>query len=426
MIAYHLHNVTAEGLVSSKLARILTDAGMAVTAVTSDRNWLEGEVVQPAEGPLAGITIHRVAPQVERLPRWWRRLAAGAGRGLLRDKLAAVPALVYGCSPEERAWVTPAVERTVELWETGGFDLLHSRLNPPAGHLAALAACRRLGDVPWCAYFSDPWPPHRYPPPYRSTIGPLQRRRLDALLDRILARADALIFPAAALRDHLLAGRRRRWRAKTTVAPHLRNVWQEPRPLPGGDRLNLRHAGFLMKERRLEPLFDAIRRLRRQRPELAAALRLELAGRYPGSARPAPPADLETCVAFHPFRRLEETWEWLMGAHVLLLVEADMERGIFFPSKLAEYLGAARPILALSPARGVAAELLAGGGGLVAPPADAAAIAAALERLLEAWRKGRLDAFLPTAEQVRAVSPAPVAARYRAAFAAAVAGRRGD
>ncbi|MFL6195284.1 MAG: hypothetical protein ACJ75H_14000, partial [Thermoanaerobaculia bacterium] len=288
-------------------------------------------------------------------------------------------------------------------------------------HLAALAVLegRDALDLPWCAYFSDPWPHHLYPEPYRFNVGPLSRRRQERSLDAMLRRAGSLVFPSARLRDWLLVGRREVHLSKSHVAPHLAGREGAPSPAKqgrdgeGSSLLRIRHAGFLMKERRVEPLFAGLDRFLSKHP--GAPIRVELAGRYAGAV-PAVPPSLSGVVSFEPSMPPEAVRDWMAAADVALLVEANLEEGIFFPSKLSDYLTGGRPILALSPGRGVAADFLADGGGVLAGPEDVAGIAAALERLYGLWRAGRLAELAPRPEQAAAVSAAAVVPVYERAF----------
>lgn len=367
-ISWHCLDGTAEGLVSARLARALERRGHDVTLLT--RKLLEPEPFNRFD-----------------LDRWGR--------------LGALPYLLRGCTAEEKGWARAVARKAAEL---GPFDVLHSRLNPAASHLAALEVLKKV-ELPWCAYFSDPWPHHLYPEPYRFTVGPLSRRRLELSLDAMLRRADSLVFPSDRLRDWMLSGRRERHRSKAFVAPHL---GEEGAPSPTSNgHLHIRHAGFLMKERRIEPLLAALERLR---PEVRNDLRVEFAGRY------AVQPKVSEIVSFEPSMPPDAVRAWMAGADVALLVEAALAEGIFFPSKLSDYLAGGRPILALSPRRGVTADLLASGGGLLVEPEDEAGIAAALERLHGLWREGRLAELAPRPEQAAAVSEAAVVPVYEQAF----------
>lgn len=379
-VSWHCLDGTAEGLASARLAGALARRGHEVTLLTR----------RQSRAP-EGVESHLLEPEPFKpfnLDRWGR--------------LGALPHLLRGCSLEEKGWARAVSRKAVEL---GPFDVLHSRLNPAASHLAALEVLKRI-ELPWCAYFSDPWPHHLYPEPYRFSVGPLFRRRLELSLDAMLRRADSLVFPCGRLRDWLLSGRRERHRGKAFVAPHL---GKEGAPSPGSNgHLQIRHAGFLMKERRIEPLLAALERLR---PEVREDLRIEFAGRY--AEAPAAPAGI---VSFEPVMPPDAVQAWMAGADVALLVEAALAEGIFFPSKLSDYLAGGRPILALSPRRGVAADLLEVGGGVLVEPEDEPGIAAALERLHALWREGRLGELAPRREQAAAVSEDAVLPIYERAF----------
>jgi glycosyltransferase involved in cell wall biosynthesis len=399
-VSWHCRNGTAEGLASARLAEALVRGGHAVTLLTTTLP------------PLAGVAVHQVDPDP---PGALDRLGAKLDRW---GRIGAMPHLLRGCTVEEAGWVK-AVARWAE--ELGPFDVLHSRLNPATSHLAAQAVVERIPDLPWCAYFSDPWPHHLYPEPYRFTVGPFSRRRQERALDAILRRADSLVFPAERLRNWLLSGRRERFRAKAFVAPHLGQPGEEAPERNG--ILRLRHAGFLMNERRVEPLFAALERFLANHPKARGEVRVEFAGRFAGKGLPEVPSSLAGVVSFEPAMPPEDTHRWMSGADVALLVEAALEEGIFFPSKLSDYLAGGRPILALSPRRGVAADLLALGGGVLVQPEDEVGIAAALERLHDLWRLGRLAELAPRPEQAESVSESAVMPLYEQAFRRA--GERG-
>lgn len=382
-VSWHCLDGTAEGLASARLASALARHGHEVILLTRAQS-------RAPEGAQAHLLEPEAFHNID-LDRWGR--------------LAALPHLLRGCTVEHKGWARAVARKAAEL---GPFDVLHSRLNPAASHLAALAVLKKI-DLPWCAYFSDPWPHHLYPEPYRFTVGPLSRRRLELSLDAMLRRADSLVFPSARLRDWVLRGRRARFRPKSFVAPHL-GTEGAPAAAANG-HLHIRHAGFLMKERRIEPLLAALARLR---PEVREEIRIELAGHC--AVRPEVPASLSGTVSFEPAMPPDAVRSWMAGADVSLLVEAALAEGIFFPSKLSDYLAGGRPILALSPRRGVAADLLAGGGGVLVEPEDEAGIAAALERLHGLWREGRLAELAPRPEQAAAVSEETVVPIYERAF----------
>ena len=421
ILSYHFYNSTAEGLATAKLARAMVGAGHNVAVLTSLDNPLRDARSVASSGPLAGITVHRVGSNGHATPRWWNWLDRRAMNNGAWDKVCAIPNLVHGCKAGEWGWIRAVTDQTLRVCDSSGpFDVLHTRLNHPVSHLAGLQVSKRLPRLPWCAYFSDPWPYHLYPEPYHFTVGPATRYRSEMLLERILKTAGSYVFPSERLKDHLLSRGRSKYRGKAFVAPHLAEPWGPLQGRPERDVLTIRHAGFLMRERRIEPLYDALRAFLSSKPEVRSSLRVEFLGRYPNGAPPEPPDDLRDVVRFHGHVSPEAAWDWLQAADVFLLVEANMKEGIFLPSKLADYLGGKRPIFALSPANGVTADYLRSGGGVVAQPDDVNGIAGSLDRLYELFQQGRLMDLAPTAGQVCSVSSERVIPAYERAFQCAI------
>ena len=105
-------------------------------------------------------------------------------------------------------------------------------------------------------------------------------------------------------------------------------------------------------------------------------------------------------------------------ATVCVLLEADVSDGIFLPGKVADYVGARRPMLAVSPAEGTMRDLMqACGGGEVADVRDAGAVTASLRRLYRSWKAGTLALDYPTGTLEHALSEDRVRDLYSALVA---------
>jgi hypothetical protein len=98
----------------------------------------------------------------------------------------------------------------------------------------------------------------------------------------------------------------------------------------------------------------------------------------------------EGMVAFLPPVDYAESLALMRSAHLLVVIDAPTDTSVFLPSKLVDYVGAERPILALSPP-GATATLANRLGGLVAHPDDVGGAAAALGRALGDLRSRDAD-----------------------------------
>jgi glycosyltransferase involved in cell wall biosynthesis len=111
----------------------------------------------------------------------------------------------------------------------------------------------------------------------------------------------------------------------------------------------------------------------------------------------------------------EESIRHIRLATVCVLVEADCGEGIYLPSKLADYIVAKKPILALSPSVGVLADMVKHGGIIRASPNDEKSIAEAIGKLYKAFQNGRLHEYTPPEELPSYFEEGAVAKKFIAA-----------
>ena len=187
MISYEAPpRLSAEAILAAKTMKALADAnppGPVVDLICA----APGDEV-PADTALAELLpatlrVHRLDP-------------ASRGRKSILQRLLG----------GKEGWRKAAVSKGAALFpaEHKKPAVLYSRSHPPASHLAALELITGpFKGVPWVAHFSDPWSRHCY---YKSRV---TRAALGHYEQQVLAAATRLVFVSDALRDLMLAGRRR-------------------------------------------------------------------------------------------------------------------------------------------------------------------------------------------------------------------------
>jgi glycosyltransferase involved in cell wall biosynthesis len=173
----------------------------------------------------------------------------------------------------------------------------------------------------------------------------------------------------------------------------------------------VRYTGEFYGRRTPRPLVETLRAILQERPRLLEGVRFELIG-------PVAPGVLEQSgfeslprglVQMRPPVNYAESLALTSAADGLLIVDAPAERSVFLPSKLVDYIGAARPILGLTPP-GASDELIRRLGGWAADPSDAAAMLRATEAFLAFLSQNRNerrpwgDAQVRAAYEARAVA----------------------
>jgi glycosyltransferase involved in cell wall biosynthesis len=245
-------------------------------------------------------------------------------------------------------------------------------------HLFGLSYRQKTGK-PWIAHFSDPWVENPFNP-HSPWLDALNRR----WERRVIERADAVVFTSPETIDLVMEKYPARWREKVYYLPHCYDsALFERATEPASDRYVIRYLGSFYGARSPRPLYEAVEQIARRTPRLLSGACFELIGRsyydpnlkqqFPGAA---------------PFIRAledvnyDESLRLMSAAQCLLVIDAPAERSVFFPSKLVDYIGAGRFILALSPP-GASARIVGELGGGVADPSDPGAVRRAVTKVLE-------------------------------------------
>jgi glycosyltransferase involved in cell wall biosynthesis len=324
----------------------------------------------------------------DRLRRPRRQSAAPAPAGASDSTPAAVPGprprrgLSALCSdllrfPDPQCgWVPFAILGGLAAARGRTFDCLYSSGPPWTCHLVGLAL-HALLRKPWIAEFRDPWAAN--PWHYRQRPWPLGG--VEARLEqRVLASAAAIVArtPEAAA---LLAERSGRLhdRRFTTIpgaydADEIDAARRLARKRTGP--FVLTHAGRFYGPRSPVPLLTAVARLA-EIPELAQRLELRMVGEHDARLQ----ALAERLGIASVLRQVGLASHLHTVQHILesdLAVVVQPATGVQVPSKVYEYLGCGVPILALTGEGATARLIREARAGVVVPPDDVEAIAAAV------------------------------------------------
>src|SRR5882762_8301738 len=320
-------------------------------------------------------------------PRGRRIADEQHGRGGM--ELALMRASTIGrrlLMPDENVtWNATAIPKAISIARSEGIDVVLTTSPPGSVHLIG-AAVKKAAGAAWVADLRDSIVLH----PHRANEGvaALVKQKSRAGIARLVAhQADVIVTAAEAITDETRA-----------ISPKGRVVTianccdfddfagLEHHP---ADRLRLTHAGSFFGKRDPKPFLRA----------LADSGLEDVTVRFLGDFRPGDREYLESLelgdrvelIDYVPRReslRLQRDSDALL----LLIPEAGGRGRGVLSGKVFEYLAAERPVLAVVPEDGAAAELIREtGAGVVAGPDDVPAIRAALVSLHAQWRDGRLD-----------------------------------
>lgn len=198
--------------------------------------------------------------------------------------------------------------------------------------------------IPWIAQFSDPW-----------AKNPLETRLLAKLWNsyfesKVLAAADVIVNCSRYSLDLMLKGKEQNYLNKCHVIPHFFvNDLYPTRPKEKNHKIMIRFVGTLFGQRKPNSFLEALEILLIRRADLQSEIAIEIIGEVPENIRKVINDSVQSknIIKIKPSVTYLDSLELMHDSDILLLIEADVKNNLFFPSKLIDYLGANRRIVAM-------------------------------------------------------------------------------
>jgi len=297
------------------------------------------------------------------------------------------PKLLY--LPDSKiGWYRYAVKEAQSVLKEKNISLIHSWASPFTSHLVGLKL-KKETDLPWIAHFSDPWVDNPYFPNYGGW-----HQRFNLRLEReVVENADAIIFVSERTKD-MIAERYPYIKNKSFIVPHCydEEVFASLKKWIKKDetRFTMTYTGNFYGPRSPMPLFSAVRNLMSKNPNFCSRLNIQIVGSMEQRYRMAiKEMGLEKVVSYQWVVPYLKSLEYMVKSDILLLIDAPSEKeSLFFPSKLADYIGAEKPILGITPINGESADILRDLGYPVVDPKDIEGIEGAILKFYEKHRGG--------------------------------------
>jgi len=379
LVSYYFPPIAGSGVFRPlRMAKYLGRHGWDVTVLSVSEN---------TRAPKDPSLLREIPPQlrVERVPSAEpRALLIALNKLGLRGLVRRVePWLML--PDDQRGWVPFAARRATQLARELRFDAVVTTSAPYSAHLVGQRLKRRTG-IPWIADFRDEWTTN----PYLRDRYPTQwHLKFNRSLEReVLREADRVVCVSRPWLDALhdlvpkLPGN------KFVVLPNGYDGehFRDEAPV-APDRFRIVYTGMFYGPRSPTPFLEALDLVRQRQRIPADEIEVVFMGRSGWSDSVADESS-RCSVRIVEQRPYFESLKVLREAAVLLLVIPREGGSGNHTGKLFPYLASGRPILATAPEPNVAAELIRESrSGVVAPPDDPAAIAAAIESLYEDWKR---------------------------------------
>lgn len=248
-------------------------------------------------------------------------------------------------------WAYYAIKEGEKIIKENRIDLIMSR--SPSSEVAAQYLSRKY-NIPWIANWNDPYPDSRYPKPYgdgpNGRISFLQKK----LFERISSCALVHTFPSVRLANYMsqyLDFKR------VVIIPHICiNDFYKHSIYTKNYHLRIIHSGNISYPRSPEKLFSALRMFKDNHPNVH--FEISFIGKQDETFKETIERyKLEENISILSPSSYIVNLQLMENFDMALLVEAEMEEGIYLPTKVGDYMQSRLPIWSLSPKVGIMNDL---------------------------------------------------------------------
>jgi len=290
---------------------------------------------------------------------------------------------------EEMGWFFPGIFAGIGVIRREQIDVIYSTGKPWTAHLIG-TVLKFFTGKPMIADFRDPWLTN----PFRPKFSVL-RDRLETYLERkVIERADLVIANTDELKDEFIRRFPQQPQGKFIA---LLNGF-DPEDCDGLEkeiaectrRFTITHTGFLYGKRDPKIFIDAVRLLLDEKRVDPNNIRIALVGsaQLPYNLEEyLHEKGLDGTIIRHDYVPYKQSLKYMQNSDILLLLQPGTTTQI--PSKLFEYIGMRKPILAISPCEGATYNLVIGESiGSVTPPDNIQEIAEAIYSMYQEYKNG--------------------------------------
>jgi len=304
-----------------------------------------------------------------------------------RDK-KSFRALILLKRLESLIWVFKAVNAGRRLLKQYRYDFIMSRIMPEYGHLPALILSYSF-NIPWIANWSDPMPREKAPAPFAQGISSKIPFLKSIYCQEVAKKASWHTFPSERLRKYVCSYLPI-CETKSSMIPHIALDNFRLHSPQNNKVFTLCHPGGLGL--RKPNIFLEGVRLFLEKYKIDWIFSIKFVGPPEEHLRKTiKKLGLEKIITIEKAMTYEETLEIISNSSVSVVIEAPSKEGIFFPSKVVDFVQTGRPILAVSPIVGTLSDLLSiHGGGIVADCRSSVAVSTAIETFYTEWKAGTL------------------------------------
>ncbi len=342
--------------------------------------------------PLKDETLLKDVPQGVKIYRT-KALEVPELKGILR-----IPGKVVGkfmIPDTARLWMENAKKEVLSVIEKEGIHLIYTTSAPYSDHLLGLYIKKKKPNIKWVADFRDEWTnnPYTLDNPYN----PIRTNIEKKMEYSVLTTADALISNTPVMVRNFVQNNGLKGDNFHCIPNgfDVEDFAEFDLTKPKNSKMTLVYTGALYGRRKPDTFFEALKQLKAENKIDGDKILVKLIGNYHKDKLQAQIDSYSLTKQFEIVGYVPHNVciKEQLGADVLVLIEGT-GRGsdAFYTGKIFEYMNTGRPVLAVLPENGAAADLVRESKiGVVSHTDDVEKIKNSIKDYYDKWCEGKLD-----------------------------------
>lgn len=242
------------------------------------------------------------------------------------------------------------ISRSIKFFQNNKdeYDFIMTSYMPLYSLVSGILIKRKHPNIPWISYYSDP-------PAINFNKRISLNKKIFMFFEKRCAKvsyklADVLVFTNQRQLDYCLKGSK--YKDKAVVLHHSFEEQLYPIKIKKkNDKIVISHFGRLFGSRNALPFFKALVRLKNENVELYNKLECKFFGSISEDQVNFVNQNNLDNIKLYDFVNYIDSLKYMSEADYLLCIDAflDEKDNVFFPSKLADYIGSYTPIIAIVP-----------------------------------------------------------------------------
>lgn len=340
-----------------KFVKYLRDFGIESIVYTVDTDHLIQDETLSNEVPQGIEVLKKSIQEPQQILSFLGGKSKKQGAGFLESKPSLIGRIIryiranYFIPDARKFWIKPSVNFLMSYLKDNSVDVIITSGPPHSLHMIGIQLKSKL-NVKWISDFRDPWTNIDYF--HRLPLSKKSLKKHQQLEESVVKNSDHVIVVGNTMKQEFL-----RYNSQVDVISNGFDTSEREEQIALDSHFTVTHVGMMNADRNPKNLWKALKKLSDKSDDFKKALKIRLIGKVADEIKDQLSIFDQSQVDFIDYLNHTEVYKHQRASQVLLLSINNVPnaKGIV-TGKIFEYLQAKRPILAIGPEEGDAANIL--------------------------------------------------------------------